>query len=60
MVWMWCVIRGLLSTCPDSKGQPRCITNSKGKKRRPGTKDLAAAIRTNDASFADFIRRCLQ
>ena len=44
----------------DSKGQPRCITNSKGKKRRPGSKDLFQAIKTNDANFLDFIKRCLE
>ncbi|XP_064652736.1 dual specificity tyrosine-phosphorylation-regulated kinase 4-like isoform X2 [Lineus longissimus] len=43
----------------DSKGNPRCITNSKGKKRRPGGKDLANAIKTSDSNFVDFIRRCL-
>ncbi|CAH1774069.1 unnamed protein product [Owenia fusiformis] len=44
----------------DSKGSPRCITNSKGKKRRPGSKDLAQAIRTSDAHFLDFVKRCLE
>ena len=44
----------------DSKGNPRCITNSKGKKRRVGSKDLQQAIKTSDANFLDFIRRCLE
>lgn len=44
----------------DSKGQPRCITNSKGKKRKPHSKDLSQAIKTNDTNFLDFIRRCLE
>lgn len=45
---------------PDSKGNPRCITNSKGKKRRVGSKDLQQAVKTSDANFLDFIRRCLE
>ncbi|KAK3087855.1 hypothetical protein FSP39_011544, partial [Pinctada imbricata] len=44
----------------DSKGNPRCITNSKGKKRRVGSKDLQQAVKTSDANFLDFIRRCLE
>uniref|UniRef100_A0A3Q0R5G3 dual-specificity kinase n=1 Tax=Amphilophus citrinellus TaxID=61819 RepID=A0A3Q0R5G3_AMPCI len=42
-----------------SKGNPRNITNSKGKKRRPSSKELSAALKTNDALFLDFIKRCL-
>ncbi|CAG2221099.1 DYRK2_3_4 [Mytilus edulis] len=44
----------------DSKGNPRSITNSKGKKRRVGSKDLQQAVKTSDANFLDFIRRCLE
>lgn len=47
-------------TCVDSKGNPRCITNSKGRKRKPGSRELASAIKTTDPSFLDFIRRCLE
>ncbi|XP_051545029.1 dual specificity tyrosine-phosphorylation-regulated kinase 4-like isoform X2 [Myxocyprinus asiaticus] len=43
----------------DSKGNPRNITNSKGKKRRPNSKDLASVLKTNDPLFLDFIRCCL-
>uniref|UniRef100_A0A672STH4 dual-specificity kinase n=1 Tax=Sinocyclocheilus grahami TaxID=75366 RepID=A0A672STH4_SINGR len=43
----------------DSKGNPRNITNSKGKKRRPNSKDLASVLKTNDPQFLDFIRHCL-
>jgi len=43
----------------DSKGQPRCITNSKGKKRQIGGRDLSSAVKSNDPQFLDFIRRCL-
>ncbi|ELT89454.1 hypothetical protein CAPTEDRAFT_149906 [Capitella teleta] len=43
----------------DSKGAPRCITNSKGKKRRPGSREVAQAVKTSDALFLDFLRKCL-
>lgn len=44
----------------DSKGNPRCITNSKGRKRKPGSKNLAIALRCNDTLFVDFVSRCLE
>nr|XP_002121895.4 dual specificity tyrosine-phosphorylation-regulated kinase 4 isoform X1 [Ciona intestinalis] len=44
----------------DSKGQPRCITNSKGRKRRPNSKDISTAVRTSDPVFLHFLRRCLE
>ncbi|XP_033881345.3 dual specificity tyrosine-phosphorylation-regulated kinase 4-like isoform X1 [Acipenser ruthenus] len=43
----------------DSKGSPRNVTNSKGKKRCPNSKDLASVLKTNDALFLDFLRGCL-
>uniref|UniRef100_A0A0A9ZJS4 dual-specificity kinase n=1 Tax=Lygus hesperus TaxID=30085 RepID=A0A0A9ZJS4_LYGHE len=43
----------------DSKGNPRSITNSKGRKRKPGSKYLAMAIRCNDKLFVDFVSQCL-
>lgn len=43
----------------DSKGNPRNITNSKGKKRIPNSKDLSTALKTTDPLFLDFIKRCL-
>ncbi|KAL0968527.1 hypothetical protein UPYG_G00268040 [Umbra pygmaea] len=43
----------------DSKGNPRNVTNSKGRKRRPNSKDLASVLKTNDPLFLDFLRRCL-
>ena len=49
-----------LAVVPDSKNVPRCITNSKGKKRRPASKELAQAVKTSDALFLDFVRRCLE
>ncbi|GAA5809579.1 hypothetical protein MFLAVUS_002990 [Mucor flavus] len=44
----------------DSQGNPRIQPNSKGRKRRPGTKTLEHALKTSDESFIDFISRCLQ
>lgn len=44
----------------DSKGNPRCIINSKGRKRKPGSKELATAIRCDDKQFVDFVSQCLQ
>jgi serine/threonine protein kinase len=43
----------------DSHGNPRIISNSKGKKKRPSTKSLINTVPTNDAAFLDFIRKCL-
>ena len=44
----------------DSKGNPRSMTNSKGKKRQVNGKELNAALKTNDALFVDFLHRCLE
>lgn len=44
----------------DSRGNPRCITNSKNRKRKPGSKPLAQALRCNDPVFVDFVSRCLE
>lgn len=44
----------------DSKGNPRCITNSKGKKRRPGSKDLSTTLKSNETLFVEFIAKCLE
>lgn len=43
----------------DSKGNPRSMTNSKGKKRQVNGKELSQALKTNDALFVDFLKRCL-
>ncbi|XP_076029415.1 uncharacterized protein LOC143018156 isoform X2 [Oratosquilla oratoria] len=43
----------------DSKGNPRCVTNSKGKKRRPGSRDLNDILKCSDPHFVSFINRCL-
>ncbi|KAI8084855.1 kinase-like domain-containing protein [Halteromyces radiatus] len=44
----------------DTQGNARMVVNSKGKRRRPGTKSLAQAIGSNDELFLDFILGCLQ
>lgn len=44
----------------DSRCSPRNITNSKGRKRKPGSKTLSQALRCNDTLFNDFIGRCLE
>ncbi|KAK0181287.1 hypothetical protein PV327_003580 [Microctonus hyperodae] len=44
----------------DSKGNPRCIVNSKGRKRRPGHKNVPIVLRSNDPLFIDFVSRCLE
>ncbi|XP_056908708.1 dual specificity tyrosine-phosphorylation-regulated kinase 4 isoform X1 [Takifugu flavidus] len=43
----------------DSKGNPRNVTNSKGKKRIPNSNELSTALKTTDPLFLDFIKRCL-
>jgi serine/threonine protein kinase len=43
----------------DSHGNPKITANSKGKKKRPSTKSLTNTVPTNDASFLDFLRKCL-
>ncbi|GAB0100122.1 Dual specificity tyrosine-phosphorylation-regulated kinase [Sergentomyia squamirostris] len=44
----------------DSRGSPRTVVNSKGRKRKPGSKTLASALRCNDSAFLDFVSRCLE
>lgn len=43
----------------DSKNNPKHLTNSKGRRRRPGTKEFASAVKTNDENFLGFLSRCL-
>jgi dual specificity tyrosine-phosphorylation-regulated kinase 2/3/4 len=44
---------------PDTNGAPRPVINSKGRRRRPGSKTLAQVLRCNDEEFIDFIAKCL-
>lgn len=43
----------------DSNNAARIVPNSKGRKRRPGTKTLEGVLKCNDKVFLDFLRRCL-
>ncbi|KAG8195327.1 hypothetical protein JTE90_028468 [Oedothorax gibbosus] len=43
----------------DSKGTPRSLTNSKGKKRKPSSKTLGVVLGCSDEDFVNFISRCL-
>ncbi|XP_051780395.1 dual specificity tyrosine-phosphorylation-regulated kinase 4 isoform X2 [Erpetoichthys calabaricus] len=43
----------------DSKGFPRNVTNSKGRKRKPNSRDLATVLKINDPLFLDFLKGCL-
>ncbi|TCD60316.1 hypothetical protein EIP91_010354 [Steccherinum ochraceum] len=43
----------------DTTGAPRPVVNSKGRRRRPGTKTLAQVLRCDDELFLDFIAKCL-
>lgn len=43
----------------DATGAPRPFVNEKGKRRRPGTKNLASVLRCDDELFVDFIAKCL-
>lgn len=44
----------------DSVGKPRVTVSSKGRRRRPSTKTLSQALKTEDEAFLDFISRCLR
>lgn len=44
----------------DSMGKPRPIVSSKGKRRRPSTKDLRQVLKCDDEAFLDFIAKCLK
>ncbi|KAG0284484.1 hypothetical protein BGZ96_011142 [Linnemannia gamsii] len=43
----------------DHGGNPKLVVNSKGKKRRPGSKTLGQALKCSDPLFLDFLQRCL-
>merc|ERR1712129_161320 len=43
-----------------SSGTPRLVPNSRGKTRRPGSKDMQMVLRTSDMKFVDFLQGCLQ
>lgn len=44
----------------NSSGQPRFLTDKKGRLHEPNTKTLSKALGCSDANFIDFVRRCLE
>eukprot|EP00803_Ostreobium_quekettii_P006553 evm.model.scf_1561.2 EVM.evm.TU.scf_1561.2 scf_1561:11317-16881(+) len=44
----------------DSQGRPRIVASSRGKKRHPGTKDLAMKLRCKDRNFLSFLEGCFR
>mmetsp|Transcript_134220 Transcript_134220/g.347631 ORF Transcript_134220/g.347631 Transcript_134220/m.347631 type:complete len:741 (+) Transcript_134220:195-2417(+) len=44
----------------DANGNPRLVPNSRGKTRRPGSKDMQMALRTSETKYVDFLQGCLQ
>ena len=44
----------------DSLGKPRLTVSSKGRRRRPSSKELRQALRCDDEAFLDFLTRCLR
>lgn len=57
--------RGFLDRCKRSRhffttsGHPKSTRDTKGRNRRPGTRGIHKATKSNDALFNDFIMRCL-
>ncbi|KAI8819720.1 kinase-like domain-containing protein, partial [Fimicolochytrium jonesii] len=44
----------------EPSGNPRLVTNSKGRKRRPGAKCLELVLKGAERGFVDFVGRCLE
>ncbi|KIX05516.1 uncharacterized protein Z518_06388 [Rhinocladiella mackenziei CBS 650.93] len=44
----------------DSMGKPRLTVSSKGRRRRPSSKDLRQVLKCDDEAFLDFISKCLK
>ncbi|RAH61596.1 protein kinase [Aspergillus piperis CBS 112811] len=44
----------------DSLGKPRLTVSSKGRRRRPSSKELKQVLKCDDEAFLDFISRCLR
>ena len=44
----------------DSLGKPRLTVSSKGRRRRPSSKDLRQVLKCDDEAFLDFIAKCLR
>ncbi|KAG0756138.1 hypothetical protein G6F62_007716 [Rhizopus arrhizus] len=44
----------------DRRGEPKIVSNSKGKRRRPASKSLGQVLECSDTLFLDFIKQCLE
>jgi len=44
----------------DSNGSPRIVQNKRGKKRKPGSRDLVSSLNCNDKNFLNFLEGCLR
>lgn len=44
----------------DTNLNPRLVPNSRGKTRRPGSKDMQMALRTSETKYVEFLQGCLQ
>lgn len=44
----------------DSQGKPRLTVSSKGRRRKPSSKDLRSVLKCDDDAFVDFVARCLR
>jgi len=44
----------------DSNGNPRLVPNSRGKTRRPGSKDMQMVLRTSETKYVEFLQGCMQ
>lgn len=44
----------------DSMGKPRLTVSSKGRRRRPSSKELRQVLKCDDEAFLDFIAKCLR
>jgi dual specificity tyrosine-phosphorylation-regulated kinase 2/3/4 len=43
----------------DGENGPKLITNSRGKRRIPGTKTIQGVLKSSDPAFTDFVTQCL-
>ncbi|XP_061493869.1 dual specificity tyrosine-phosphorylation-regulated kinase 4 [Rhineura floridana] len=43
----------------DSSGTPKNLTNSRGRIRKLNSRDLSTVLKTYDAAFLDFLKKCL-
>merc|ERR1719446_1422753 len=44
----------------DVNGNPRLVPNSRGKTRRPGSKDMQMVLRTSETKYVEFLQGCMQ